>query len=289
MLISKFFNALSRLLPVVIGWAFGYFVLEILSAAIGDELLFPAPHLVLLRVANLMRNFEFQLHAMTTLKETGIAVLLAVLLGSPVGLLIGSYQPLRRALESPVDWLRSIPATALFPVMLLLFGIGSYTRIGIAVYGATFTVLISAMYGAASADQDRVRHWKRAGLNALQNFRHVVFWEALASVLAGARLAISSALVLVVVGEMFIGSNRGLGFLIVFYQGRYDTSGMYAVIVITGFVGFAANRLFRLTESMAAWNHRRPSAPGRFPDAANPIPNGLAARPWLSWRQNGKS
>jgi ABC-type nitrate/sulfonate/bicarbonate transport system permease component len=75
-----------------------------------------------------------------------------------------------------------------------------------------------------------------------------VAWGSLASILAGIRLAISASLVLVVVGEMFIGAQRGAGFLIVQFQTRYQTAEMFGVIMVLGFVGYALNRAFQRVE-----------------------------------------
>jgi NitT/TauT family transport system permease protein len=88
-------------------------------------------------------------HVTATVGEAGIAVLLSVMAGVPLGLGVGSAPRLRASLEPPIDWMRSIPATALFPLMLLFFGLGAQSRIAIATYGSVFPVVMSTMYGAA--------------------------------------------------------------------------------------------------------------------------------------------
>jgi NitT/TauT family transport system permease protein len=194
---------------------------------------------------------QFWTHLLATLSETAVATAVSLTIGGPVGLLLGTFQVLRRMFEAPIDGLRSIPATALFPLMLLVFGVGASTRIGIAVFGATFLSIVTVMYGAAAVDQDRLRHARRAGFSAWAMMRHIVAWEALPSLLAASRLAISASLVLVVVAEMYIGANRGLGYLVTYYQARYATPEMYAVIVLTGAAGYVANRVFKLGETVA--------------------------------------
>jgi NitT/TauT family transport system permease protein len=224
-------------------------IFELLSSLlIQDNLLFPSPFRILKQSALNLTDADFLVNALSTLREAGISTGVALVCGVPIGLLIGRSDFLASLLMSPVDWFRSIPATALFPVFLLLFGIGAKTRVAIACYAAIFAVILPTIYGARSVDEDRIAHVYRAGLGKIQVFYHVVFWDSLPSVLSGTRLAVSSALVLIVVGEMFIGSNQGLGYLITDYQERYKTVLMYSTIVDVGIFGYAVNKIVRYLE-----------------------------------------
>lgn len=246
------FNAIvniTKRFPSIGGWALLLLLLEGISTFIvQDSLLFPHVTSIALRAATLLFSAGFLTHATSTLGETMASTFLALVIGVPLGIVVGRSEFVRAVAESPIDWLRSIPATALFPVFLLILGIGSNTRIAIATYAATFAVLIPIMYGVASVDKDRIRHMQRAGMSRIQIYRHVLFWEALPSLLTGIRLGISAALVLVVVGEMFIGSSRGLGFLAIDFQQSYETTSMYASIVLIGLLGYGLNRLVRFAE-----------------------------------------
>jgi len=230
------------------GWALLALAYEAASLLVGDPVLLPDVGVVLVATARLFGGGGGWGHVLATVREAGVAVLLSVMVGVPLGLAVGSAPRLRASLEPPIDWMRSIPATALFPLVLLFFGLGAQSRVAIATYGSVFPVVISTMYGAAGVDPDRLRHAHRCGLGGLGKIVHVVSWGSLASVLAGIRLAISASLVLVVVGEMFIGAQRGAGFLIVQFQTRYQTAEMFGVIMVLGFVGYALNRAFHRVE-----------------------------------------
>lgn len=233
----------------IVGWIALILLFAFLSRyVIQDNLLFPSPFSILKQAALNLITTEFLVNALSTLREAGISTCIALICGVPLGLLIGRSDFLASLLMSPVDWFRSIPATALFPVFLLLFGIGAETRVAIATYAAVFAVILPTIYGARSVDEDRIAHMSRAGLNKVEVFYHVVLWDSLPSVLSGTRLAVSSALVLIVVGEMFIGSDRGLGYLITDYQQSYKTVMMYSSIVDVGIFGYAVNKLVRYLE-----------------------------------------
>jgi NitT/TauT family transport system permease protein len=240
---------MKRLPMMLVGWALLALAYVIASLLVADPVLLPDLGAVLIATSQLFGGGGGWAHVLATVRETGIAVLLSVTAGVPLGLVVGSVPRLRTSLEPPIDWMRSIPATALFPLTLLFFGSGAQSRIAIATYGSIFPVVISTMYGAAEVDPDRLRHAHRCGLGGLGKIIHVVAWGSLASVLAGIRLAISASLVLVVVGEMFIGAQRGAGLLIVQFQTRYQTAEMFGVILVLGFVGYTLNRVFQQFES----------------------------------------
>lgn len=242
---------LKRAFLPVLGWIALFTLVEVTARlVVKDDLLLPSAAVIIEEAGSLLLEPDFYLHLRSTLNETLASTGIALLLGVPLGLLLGRSVIGRALFESVIDWLRSIPATALFPAMLLFFGLGRGTRIAIAIYAAVFSVLIPSMFGAASADEDRLRHLKRSGLNGAERVLHSVGWEAMKSMLSGLRLAISAALVLVVVGEMFIGSNAGLGFLIMRFQERYQTAEMYGAIVLVGLLGYLINRLVRFVERL---------------------------------------
>lgn len=248
-----------RYLWPALGWLACLLAWQVLAVAVvRDPVLMPDSLTILAAAAATLGASDFWHHLLATFRETVAATAMSLAIGAPAGLLLGTFRSLRSMFEAPVDGLRSIPATALFPLMLLVFGVGASTRIGIAVFGATFLAIVTVMYGAAAADEDRIRHARRAGFGAWAMVHHIVVWEAMPSLLAACRLAISASLVLVVVAEMYIGAERGLGYLVTYYQARYATPEMYAVIVLTGGAGYIANRLFKLGETLA---HRRTEVP----------------------------
>ena len=147
------------------------------------------------------------------------------------------------ALEFPVEFFRSIPATALLPVFMLLFGVGDASKIALAGYAAGLTLALNAMYGVHVGKELRRRAAQTLGIKGLALFRKIVFPEALPHISAGFRVALSLSLVVVIVAEMFAGSPAGLGKRIIDAQQVYRTDEMYAAILTAGALGFVLNRL----------------------------------------------
>lgn len=173
---------------------------------------------------------------------------LGCLAGVPIGLLIGSS---RQAFESTyvtLDFFRSLPVTALFPLFLLVFGIGDSSKIAMVFAGTFPVVVLASAYGVMNAAKTRIRAARTFGASRLQIFRWVIFFEALPQTLVGMRTSLSLALIVVVVSEMFIGTRVGLGQRIYESYTVNNTVELYAVLLLTGLLGYAMNRIFLALE-----------------------------------------
>jgi len=91
-----------------------------------------------------------------TLQRTGLAIALASAIGIPVGLILGASEKLYRSLEFVVDFFRSTPATAIFPLFLLLFGVDDKTKIYVATFAAALAIIFNVAYGVMNARKTRL-------------------------------------------------------------------------------------------------------------------------------------
>ena len=187
---------------------------------------------------------------MTTYRAVaGLA--LSCLLGIPAGLLLGQYPAVYRHAALPIDFIRSIPAATLFPVFILTFGIGEESKIASVFFGCSFIMLVAALYGArGTSDRNfRLLSIQTMGANRWQTFRHVVVPDSITNILAGLRVSASIAFVLVVVTEMFLGANDGLGKRIYDFYLGYRVPDMYSALFVLGFIGYAANAAVQRAEA----------------------------------------
>ncbi len=178
-----------------------------------------------------------------TLMRTLAGCTTACALGIPLGLAMGFSDKFYAAMEIPVEFFRSIPATALFPAFMLLFGIGDISKIALAGYAAGLTMTLNSMYGVHVGKELRRRAAQTLGIGGFALFHKIVFPEALPHIAAGLRVALSLSLVVVIVSEMFIGSSNGLGKRIIDTQQVYKADEMCAAILTAGALGFALNRI----------------------------------------------
>jgi sulfonate transport system permease protein len=192
-----------------------------------------------------------------TVLRTLEAFLIAAVIGVPLGVLLGSNERAYRSVEFLIDFFRSTPSSALIPLFLLIFGVSDINKVAIAAFGALLIVLFNSAYGVINARKQRVMAAKVMGASRWQIFKDVLIWESLQPTFVGLRSAVSMALVIVIVAEMFIGSDNGLGHRIIDAQQVLNVKSMYAAILAAGALGYALNVLFLVAERrIVHWSGR---------------------------------
>ena len=192
-----------------------------------------------------------------TVWRTVQAFLIAAVVGVPLGVLLGSNERVYRSVEFLIDFFRSTPSSALIPLFLLIFGVSDINKIAIAAFGAFLIVIFNSAYGVINARKQRVMAAKVMGASRWQVFKDVLIWESLQPSFVGLRSAVSMALVIVIVAEMFIGSDAGLGHRIIDAQQVLNVKSMYAAILAAGALGYALNILFLVAErKIVHWSGR---------------------------------
>ncbi len=176
------------------------------------------------------------------------ATLIAAVIAIPLGIVLGSSEKLYRSLEFVIDFFRSTPASAMFPLFLILFGVGDETKISVAAFGAILVILFNVAYGVMNARKTRLLAAKVMGASRLRVLFDVMLLESLPQTFVGLRNGVSLALVIIVVAEMFIGSQDGLGHSVFEAQQLFDMRRMYAAIFAAGALGYGLNLLFLLVE-----------------------------------------
>jgi ABC-type nitrate/sulfonate/bicarbonate transport system permease component len=192
-----------------------------------------------------------------TLVRVTYAFAFATLFGVPVGIVLGANESVYRSLEFMIDFFRSTPATAMFPLFLLLFGLGEFSKISVASFAACLVILFNVAYGVMNARQTRMLAARSMGASTLRIFKDVIFFETMPQTFVGLRTAVSVALVVIIVAEMFIGAVDGLGHRIIDAQISYQLTDMYGSILVAGAMGYGANLLFLIIEKVFVhWSGR---------------------------------
>src|SRR5271156_4294861 len=173
---------------------------------------------------------------------------IAAVVAIPLGIFLGSSERLYRSLEFVIDFFRSTPASAMFPLFLVLFGVGDETKISVAAFGAMLGILFNVAYGVMNARKPRLLAAKVMGASRMRVLFDVMLLESLPQTFVGLRNGVSLALVIIVVAEMFIGSQGGLGPRVFEGQQPFEMPRMYAAIFAAGALGYGLNLLFLLIE-----------------------------------------
>lgn len=219
-----------------------------ISANLVKPVLLPPPGQTLAHLAGSIASGAILGDLAATVWRTGAAFAIAVAVGVPAGVALGASESAYRSVEFLVDFFRSTPSSALIPLFLLIFGITDVNKIAIASFGAMLIVLFNSAYGVMNAKKTRVMAARIMGVSRWHVFRDVLLMESLAQTFVGLRSAVSMSLVIVIVAEMFIGSETGLGHRIIDAQQVFNVKEMYTSILVTGALGYLLNLAFLLAE-----------------------------------------
>lgn len=218
-------------------------------AGLVDPIILPPPTGVLKAFPKIFVEDRFIKDIGYTLFRVFSALMLAAVFGIPLGLLLGYYQHWYKIFEGPLHALRSIPATALFPLLLLVIGVGNLSIIILAAYPSLLIIMVNTVSGVSLANKRRIYQAEILDVNLFGLMRDVLIYESLPNILDGIRTSISYSLALIVAVEMFIGiENVGLGRRIYDYQSAYQIPQTYAAIIITGSLGIVLNLILNLAE-----------------------------------------
>jgi NitT/TauT family transport system permease protein len=213
-----------------------------------DPVLLPSPIATFKALWQGMNGGTLGFDFVKTVYRTAASTLIAAVIAIPLGIVLGSSEKLYRSLEFVIDFFRSTPASAMFPLFLVLFGVGDETKISVAAFGAILVILFNVAYGVMNARKTRLLAAKVMGASSLRVLFDVTLLESLPQTFVGLRNGVSLALVIIVVAEMFIGSQDGLGHSVFEAQQLFDMPRMYAAIFAAGVLGYGLNLLFLLIE-----------------------------------------
>ena len=219
----------------------------LIGSGLIDPVLLPSPWVTLQAVWHGVAKGKLGIDFLITVERTAAAVALASLIGIPVGLVLGASERFYRSVEFVVDFFRSTPSTAIFPLFLLLFGVDDRTKIYVATFAAVLAIVFNVAYGVMNARKTRVQAARLMGATRLHVLL-VILLESFPQTFIGLRTGVSLSLIIVIVAEMFIGAKDGLGDSIFEAQQMFDMPQMYAAIFATGALGYGLNLVFRLIE-----------------------------------------
>ena len=185
---------------------------------------------------------------------------ISVIVGIPLGLVVGWNRKVRYAFNPFLSGLYATPRIALLPLLIIWVGIGIWSKVLMVFLGAIFPIVMNTMAGVRSADPSLLRVAQTFGASDLHIFRTIILPGSLPFVLTGLRLGVGRAILSVIVAEFYV-SIRGLGNLISFAGETFQTSKAFAAIMIVAFVGLLASlALERLEARFDRW--RSPNQPG---------------------------
>lgn len=161
-----------------------------------DPILLPSPGEAFSSFFNDLANGTLWLDFYRTIIRTMLSFTIATTIAVPLGILLGASERVYRSVELLIDVFRLTPASALFPLFLVIFGTGELTKIAVAAFGAALAILFNVAYGVISARKLRQLAARIMGANSIKVMMDVTLWESLPQTLIGMRNGVSIALVI---------------------------------------------------------------------------------------------
>jgi ABC-type nitrate/sulfonate/bicarbonate transport system permease component len=189
----------------------------------------------------------------TSGKELVYGLVLATVVGLPLGLLVGWYTRLSYLLSPLITFLYATPRIALTPLLIIWLGIGDSSKIAIVFLMAVFPILINTASGVQNLDPAVLRVASCFGAGHLQIFRTIALPGSVPFIVSGLRLAVGQALIGVFVAELS-GATHGVGMLMNTAGQQFQTSVVFAGLFIFAVTGVVLTGLLRRVERhYAAW------------------------------------
>lgn len=175
-----------------------------------------------------------------TLQGWGLGLGIAVALAIPLGIVIGSSRLLYRSVRVLIEFLRPIPSVALIPLAVLVYGTGLESKVFLAAFAAFWPLLIQTLYGVQDIDPVATDTARAYGLGRFEILWRIKLPSAVPYIVTGVRISSAVALILAVTAELVIGAE-GLGRSINIARSGGTFELMYALIIVTGMVGWMLN------------------------------------------------
>ncbi|YCK38902.1 ABC transporter permease [Actinomadura sp. ATCC 39365] len=228
--------------PVVVA------VWELATRAAGNPY-FPPPSTIALRLRELWISRTALDDLSHSLGRLLTGWVLAGVAGVAAGVAMGRSPLLSRFVDPAVQFCRALPPPALLPVFLALFSTGTLMQVATIACGIVWPVLVNAADGARNVDRLHLDTARVFRLSAGQRLLRVVLPSAAPKILAGLRLSLSLALILMVIAEFF--ATDGVGFRLRAAQRSFDLPGMWAAVTVLGVLGYLLNQVFLILERRA--------------------------------------
>jgi NitT/TauT family transport system permease protein len=219
----------------------------------------PDPWDVVRGTIELAREGVLLHHIAASLMRVAVGYIGAVALAIPLGVAMGWYAPIYRALNPVIQMLRPISPIAWIPLAILWFGVGNASPIFLILLSSFFPMVVGTIAGVHSVERQYIRAAENFGIGGLRLLTDVVVPAAMSQIVTGMRIGLGVAWLVVVAAEM-VAIDSGLGYLIIDSRNagnRYDL--VVAAMVIIGVIGFGLDVLMRRLERIDSvrWRHVR--------------------------------
>lgn len=239
--VKKILNVLIGLSILVAIWE-----VVVLTGRYESSLL-PAPLKVLEGMGGLLKDGTLFTHFKVSLLRFAVGYFTAVIIAIPLGLILGWFSKVWNIIDPIVQVIRPVSPIAWFPFIVLWFGIGDIPAIVIIFIAAFFPVLLSTVSAVRKVDPTYLKVAQNFGIKQPHLLTKIIFPASFPFIANGLHMALGSAWVFLVAGEM-MGAQSGLGFLIIDARNSLRSDLVLAGIIFIGITGLLLDKAIKLFE-----------------------------------------
>lgn len=207
-----------------------------------DQRFFPAPSAIVRAFWDAITTGVLLHHLKITLWRVLLGTLIGGVPAVLIGLAMGLWRWLRLTLDPIIAATYPLPKSALFPLLLLIFGLGEGSKVSMVAIGVFYLAVTNAMEGVLAISPVYFDVAKTFGARRWDVIRTVALPGAMPLVLAGLRLGVGTGVILGVLAEM-LGARDGLGYLLWSAWQTFSVSSLWATLFVTAVLGFASVQL----------------------------------------------
>lgn len=199
---------------------------------------------------------EFWRDVVGSMRRLVLGYLLGSLIGIAAGFAVGLLRSFAQYVDPLIHFLRSIPMSALVPLFVLIFGIGDSMKVALIATAVTFPTLINTVDGVRSVDPVQLSTARIYNVTVWSRIFHVILPAASPSIIAGLRISLAIAFVLLIIGEMS-ASVDGLGYQVSQAQDTFQLNDMWATLFLIGIIAYLFSVIFeRFEKRVLHWYKR---------------------------------
>lgn len=200
----------------------------------------------------LLLSGALQQHLLASLLRVGIGFAWALLIGLPLGLLLGLSRTLERRLFLPLEMLRTISPLAWIPFAMMWFGLGNASAIFIIVLACVHPLITATASAVRQTDRTLLEFSTNLGLSRAAEWQLIILPAALPGIFSGMRIALGVGWMVIVAAEM-VGMRSGLGYLILDARNMLRDDMLVAAMLVIGFVGVVLNWSMAKIQTRLCW------------------------------------
>jgi len=225
----------------------------LVRAGLLDSRFFPAPSSVLRELWAVLTSGQLLVHLGYTLSRVAVGFVLGAVPAVLLGIAMGLSPALRAFLQPAIASIYPIPKVALFPLAMLIFGLGEASKWAIVAVAVFFQILLSTLAGVVNIERVYLDVAADFRATRWQAYRTIALPGAMPFIFTGFQLGLGMALIVVVIAENF-GTNYGLGYMVWHSWQIFEVRDMYVGLIMIALVGYVSQLLMsRLEHLLIPW------------------------------------